>query len=41
MLAIRGGRPELLNLRDMIEAFVKFREQVITRRSKFRVGQGA
>ena len=35
MLAIRGGRPELLNLRDVIEAFVKFREEVITRRSKF------
>ena len=35
MLAIRGGRPEVLTLRDMIEAFVKFREEVITRRSKF------
>ena len=35
MLAIRGGRPELLNLKDVIEAFVKFREEVITRRSKF------
>jgi len=35
MLAIRGGRPELLNLRDIIESFVKFREEVITRRSKF------
>ena len=35
MLAIRGGRPELLTLRDIIDAFVKFREEVITRRSKF------
>ena len=35
MLAIRGGRPEVLNLRDFIQAFVQFREQVITRRSKF------
>ena len=35
MLAIRGGRPELLNLRDIIESFVRFREEVITRRSKF------
>ncbi|WP_380874101.1 DNA gyrase subunit A [Sphingomonas sp. DBB INV C78] len=35
MLAIRGGRPEVLSLRDIIEAFVKFREEVITRRSKF------
>ncbi len=35
MLAIRGGRPETLTLRDIIDAFVKFREEVITRRSKF------
>lgn len=35
MLAIRGGRPETLSLRDIIEAFVNFREEVITRRSKF------
>jgi DNA gyrase subunit A len=35
MLAIRSGRPETLTLRDFIEAFVKFREEVITRRAKF------
>ncbi len=35
MLALRGGRPEQLNLRDMVEAFILFREQVITRRSRF------
>jgi DNA gyrase subunit A len=35
MLAIRGGRPETLTLRDIIESFVKFREEVITRRTKF------
>ncbi|NUR45540.1 MAG: DNA gyrase subunit A [Sphingomonas sp.] len=35
MLAIRSGRPETLNLRDIIESFVRFREEVITRRSKF------
>ena len=34
MLAIRGGRPELMGLKDIIHAFVEFREQVITRRSK-------
>jgi DNA gyrase subunit A len=39
MLAIRGGRPELLNLRDIISAFVTFREQVITRRSKFELNK--
>ncbi len=35
MLAIRGGRPETLTLRDIIESFVRFREEVITRRTKF------
>ncbi len=35
MLAIRGGRPETLTLRDIVEAFVKFREEVITRRTKY------
>jgi len=39
MLAIRGGRPELLGLRDIIEAFVKFREEVITRRTKFELNK--
>ena len=39
MLAIRGGRPETLNLRDIIEAFVRFREEVITRRSKFELAK--
>ncbi|WP_420142564.1 DNA gyrase subunit A [Sphingomonas sp.] len=35
MLALRGGRPEILTLRDILEAFIGFREEVITRRSKF------
>ena len=39
MLAIRGGRPELLNLRDIITAFIVFREEVITRRSKFELAK--
>jgi DNA gyrase subunit A len=39
MLAIRGGRPETLNLRDIIESFVRFREEVITRRSKFELNK--
>jgi len=34
MLAIRGGRPELMGLKDIITSFVEFRETVITRRSK-------
>tara|TARA_R110000782_G_scaffold78276_2_gene154888 strand:- start:32864 stop:35563 length:2700 start_codon:yes stop_codon:yes gene_type:complete len=39
MLAIRGGRPELLNLKDIIDAFIKFREEVITRRTKFELNK--
>ena len=39
MLAIRGGRPDILNLRDFIQAFIQFREQVITRRSKFELAK--
>jgi DNA gyrase subunit A len=35
MLAIRSGKPETLTLRDFIEAFIRFREEVITRRTKF------
>jgi len=35
VLAIRGGRPETLTLRDIIESFVRYREEVIIRRSKF------
>jgi DNA gyrase subunit A len=35
MLAINGGRPEQLNLKDMIEAFTAFRQEVVSRRTKF------
>ncbi len=33
MLALNGGRPEQMTLRDVIVAFVEFREEVITRRT--------
>ncbi len=39
MLAIRGGRPEVLSLRDIIQSFIQFREQVITRRTKFELNK--
>lgn len=39
MLAIRGGRPEILGLRDIIQSFVQFREEVITRRTKFELNK--
>jgi DNA gyrase subunit A len=39
MLAIRGGRPETLSLRDIIQSFIAFREEVITRRTKFELNK--
>ena len=39
MIALNGGRPELLNLRDFLVAFVDFREEVVTRRTKFRLAK--
>jgi len=39
MLAIRGGRPETLGLRDIIQSFITFREEVITRRTKFELNK--
>lgn len=39
MLALNGGRPEQLGLKDILQAFVKFREEVITRRTKFELGK--
>ena len=35
MLALNGGRPELLNLKKVITAFISFREEVIARRTQF------
>jgi DNA gyrase subunit A len=34
MLAINGGRPEQLNLKDIVSAFTAFREEVVSRRTK-------
>ena len=35
MLALDGGRPLLMNLKDLLAAFVAFREEVVSRRTKF------
>jgi DNA gyrase subunit A len=35
MVALNGGRPELMNLKDLIHAFVDFREEVVSRRTKY------
>ncbi|MET0483493.1 MAG: DNA gyrase subunit A [Aestuariivirgaceae bacterium] len=34
-VALTGGRPEVLNLKEMLQAFIAFREEVVTRRTKF------
>jgi DNA gyrase subunit A len=35
MLALNDGRPVQMNLKDLLAAFVGFREEVVTRRTKF------
>jgi DNA gyrase subunit A len=39
MLAINNGRPMMMNLKDIISAFVKFREEVIRRRTVFKLNK--
>ncbi|MBZ9847624.1 DNA gyrase subunit A [Mesorhizobium sp. CA14] len=35
MVALNGGKPEVMTLIDMLKAFVGFREEVISRRTKY------
>ncbi len=35
IIALNGGKPEQLNLRDILRAFAQFREEVVSRRTKF------
>jgi DNA gyrase subunit A len=39
MLALNNGRPEQMGLRALLNAFLVFREQVVTRRTKFRLAK--
>jgi DNA gyrase subunit A len=39
IVALNGGRPETMNLKDLIKAFVDFRESVVSRRTKFLLGK--
>ena len=39
MLAINGGRPMMMNLRDIISTFIEFREEVIRRRTIYRLNK--
>jgi DNA gyrase subunit A len=34
-IALSGGRPEQLNLLDLVKAFIAFRDEVVTKRTKF------
>ena len=39
MLAMHGGRPEQMGLKDVIAAFCEFRREVVTRRSIYQLGK--
>ncbi|WP_233499396.1 DNA gyrase subunit A [Pararhodobacter sp. CCB-MM2] len=39
MLALNGGRPEQLTLRDFLHHFLTFREEVVTRRTAFELNK--
>jgi DNA gyrase subunit A len=39
MLALNGGRPEQMTLKAMIGAFAAFREEVVTRRTRFELSK--
>jgi DNA gyrase subunit A len=38
-VALNGGRPEVMNLKDLLQAFIDFREVVVSRRTKFRLAK--
>ncbi len=39
MVALHNGKPQTMLIRDMVKAFVKFREEVITRRTIYELGK--
>ena len=39
MLALDSGRPRLMGLKDMLQVFIRFREEVILRRATFDLGK--
>nr|WP_314260122.1 DNA gyrase subunit A [uncultured Devosia sp.] len=34
-VALNGGKPQLMNLREILQAFIEFRHEVVTRRARF------
>lgn len=39
MVALHNGKPQMMLVRDMIRAFVQFREEIITRRTIYELGK--
>ena len=39
MLALNDGRPQLMNLKELIACFTAFREEVVTRRTRFELAK--
>ncbi|MCQ2915090.1 MAG: DNA gyrase subunit A [Alphaproteobacteria bacterium] len=39
MIALNAGRPQLMNLKDMLKAFIEFRDEVIRRRTVFELNK--
>ncbi|HVW91798.1 MAG TPA: DNA gyrase subunit A [Devosia sp.] len=38
-VALNGGKPQLMSLKEILQAFVDFREEVVARRTKFLLGK--
>jgi DNA gyrase subunit A len=39
VVALEGGRPQVMNLKDLLTSFIAFREEVISRRTKYLLGK--
>jgi DNA gyrase subunit A len=39
MVALDGGRPQVMNLKDLLTSFIAFREEVVYRRTKYLLGK--
>jgi DNA gyrase subunit A len=39
VVALDGGRPQVMNLKDLLQSFIAFREEVISRRTKHLLGK--
>jgi DNA gyrase subunit A len=39
IVALDGGRPQVMTLKDLLQAFIAFREEVISRRTKYLLGK--